>query len=165
MNLKSGVVMDTPSLTAFLAAGPGFSSSVFIPTAAHDSSSRYWAKKHGALLHPRPLSRARLCTMQDFSSSAYWNKFYSGGDDVSAKEAVTEWHVNGEALIAPLERLLGSPSASEELAILNVGCGTSTLWARYEGLRGEDSDAIPSCDKQFIIRVPLIDVHSVTVRV
>lgn len=102
----------------------------FVPTAARRSSSSSWARQRSRAVARRP----RLY-MQDFSSSLYWNKLYAGGDTRSSaaqEEAVSEWHVNGEALIAPLERLLGEPSASEseELSILNVGCGTSTLWAR-----------------------------------
>lgn len=71
--------------------------------------------------------------MQDFSSSLYWDKLYTGEDSSTNEAVVSEWHVEGDALVAPLVRLLGEPSEQgkgEELAILNVGCGTSTLWAR-----------------------------------
>lgn len=62
--------------------------------------------------------------MQDFSSSAYWDKVYA--EDPTAQS--TEWHLDGEALIEPLEKLLGPPT--DDRAILNVGCGTSSLWSR-----------------------------------
>lgn len=68
--------------------------------------------------------------MQDFSSPAYWNELYGGEYDSAQEAGRAEWHVGAEALIAPLERFLGPPKPREELAILNVGCGTSTLWER-----------------------------------
>lgn len=95
-----------------------------------------WARRIRSIpRNPRPLPCAgRLC-MQDFSSSAYWNNLYLRGGDGSgdiAQQITAEWHLDGDALISPLERLLGSPAEtpSEDVAILNVGCGTSTLWAR-----------------------------------
>lgn len=116
--------------------------------AAHRSSSSSWARRSTRAAMRRP----RLY-MQDFSSSLYWDKLYARGESSSSaaqEEAVSEWHVSGEALIAPLERLLGDPSASEseELAILNVGCGTSTLWARcvvvkWKSLRESASNCCP----------------------
>lgn len=78
--------------------------------------------------------------MQDFSSSVYWNKVYSSGEDDSGQQAVSEWHVEGDVFVEEVERLLsaGGPSATaaagmhrEEVAVLNVGCGTSTLWERW----------------------------------
>lgn len=66
-----------------------------------------------------------MCVSGDFSSSSYWNKLYT---EESATAQPTEWHLNAEALNEPLERLLGSPT--DDVAILNVGCGTSMLWAR-----------------------------------
>lgn len=79
--------------------------------------------------------------MQDFSSSAYWNKVYSSGEDDSGQQAVSEWHVEGDVFVEEVERLLpaGGPSSAtmhtaagrEEVAVLNVGCGTSTLWERW----------------------------------
>ena len=47
---------------------------------------------------------------------------------------MSPWHVEGDTRIAPLVRLLGDPAEQgkgEELAILNVGCDTITLSARY----------------------------------
>ena len=117
------------SAVSLTSTSKGIMSDAYTPTAARHGSSSSWARRRSRAV-PR---RARL-HMQDFSSPLYWNKLYGGGDSSSVvqEEAVSEWHVDGEALIAPLERLLGEPSASEseELAILNVGCGTSTLWAR-----------------------------------
>lgn len=57
----------------------------------------------------------------------YWNHLYDDEGSAASEEAVTEWHVDGQAMLAPLERLLPT---DKELSILNVGCGTSMLWAR-----------------------------------
>lgn len=95
------------------------------------SGSFGWARRRRGCAHPR--CRPRLLHMQDFSSSLYWDKLYTGEDSSTNEAVVSEWHVEGDALVAPLVRLLGEPSEQgkgEELAILNVGCGTSTLWAR-----------------------------------
>lgn len=78
---------------------------------------------------PRPVTE--LLRMQDFSSSAYWNRVYASGKDGGGQEAVREWHVDGEVVVQTVERLVGSPSStSEERAVLNVGCGQSTLSER-----------------------------------
>lgn len=75
--------------------------------------------------------------MQNFSSTAYWNKVYSSGQDDSGQQAVLEWHVEGDVFVEEVERLLpaGGPSATaagrEGVAVLNVGCGTSALWERW----------------------------------
>lgn len=83
---------------------------------------------------PHPVT-GRLC-MQDFSSSAYWNKVYSSGVDDSGQEAVAEWHVEGEVMAKAVERLVGDPAdGSEELTLLNIGCGRSTLWERWVCVR------------------------------
>lgn len=69
--------------------------------------------------------------MQDFSSSAYWNKVYISGVDDSGQEAVAEWHVPGEVMANAVKRLVGDPAADgQEKALLNIGCGQSTLWER-----------------------------------
>lgn len=69
--------------------------------------------------------------MQDFSSSAYWNKVYTSGVDDSGEEAVTEWHVEGGVMANAVDRLVGDPaSGTEEPTLLNIGCGKSTLWER-----------------------------------
>jgi len=72
--------------------------------------------------------KEQLC-MQDFSSSAYWNRVYASGEDDGGQEAVAEWHVDGEVVVQAVERLFGSPT-SEEFAVLNVGCGQSALSER-----------------------------------
>lgn len=70
--------------------------------------------------------------MQDFSSAGYWDDVYSSGKDGSGQDAVVEWHVEGEVLANVVEDLLGAPSAAgHDASILNVGCGTSSLWERY----------------------------------
>lgn len=78
--------------------------------------------------------------MEDFSSSAYWDKVYTSGEDgrsalgTLGQGAVAEWHVEGEVMVEAVGRLLGDASGAgvgEELAILNVGCGTSTMWERW----------------------------------
>lgn len=69
--------------------------------------------------------------MQDFASSAYWNKVYATGQDDSGQEAVEEWHVEGEVMANAVKRLAGDPPVqSEEPKLLNLGCGKSTLWER-----------------------------------
>lgn len=69
--------------------------------------------------------------MQDFSSSAYWNKVYTSGLDESGQEAVAEWHVEGDVMAKAVKRFVGDPTAGgEELTLLNIGCGKSTLWER-----------------------------------
>lgn len=142
--LSTAVMMDQapsapPAFLSAVLAGPRSTSKgimsyhAFLPIAVARrsiNSSSSWARRRTRAVPHRP----RLY-MQDFSSSLYWDKLYAGGErssSVAQEEAISEWHVCGDALIAPLERLLGEPSASEseELAILNVGCGTSTLWAR-----------------------------------
>lgn len=88
---------------------------------------------------PRPVGGGLF--MEDFSSSTYWDKVYTSGEDGSAlgQEAVSEWHVGGEVMVEAVDRLLGGASGArddggEELTILNVGCGTSTLWERWVSL-------------------------------
>lgn len=69
--------------------------------------------------------------MQDFSSSAYWNKVYTFGVDDSGEEAVAEWHVEGEVMANAVKSLVGDPAAGgDEHTLLNIGCGKSTLWER-----------------------------------
>lgn len=73
--------------------------------------------------------------MQDFSSSAYWNEVYTSSEEgcsALGQEAVAEWHVEGEVMVEAVGKLLDVSDAGgrEELAVLNVGCGTSTLWER-----------------------------------
>lgn len=86
------------------------------------------------LAHPyrrRPHPVMGRLYMQDFSSSAYWNKVYASGIDDSGQEAVAEWHVEGEVMADAVKRLVGDPAAGGvELALLNIGCGKSTLWER-----------------------------------
>ena len=69
--------------------------------------------------------------MHDFSSSAYWNAVYASGEDESGQKAVAEWHVDGDVVVQAVERLVGiPPSRREEPAVLNIGCGKSTLSER-----------------------------------
>lgn len=86
----------------------------------------YLPSKEKAILPPRRYDEAgrRVLSMQDYSSSAYWNKLYT--EEPPAR--MTEWHVDGATFVVQLERVLGPPS--ETAAILNVGCGTSDLWSR-----------------------------------
>lgn len=132
------MIVPAPSLAAFLAARP--------LSRVHHGNGRHDSATSTVVVHPWVLGSRRVSSgrqrphrrsprrlglyMQDFSSSAYWNKLYTGEDD-AAEEAVTEWHVTADALIAPLDRLLGYPADDKELEIMNIGCGTSTLWARY----------------------------------
>lgn len=80
---------------------------------------------------PGPHPATERLYMENFSSSAYWNKVYTSGIDDSGQEAVVEWHVEGEVMANAVERLVGDPaSGGEELTLLNIGCGKSTLWER-----------------------------------
>ena len=83
--------------------------------------------------HPRqPHPVTGRLHMQDFSSSAYWDKVYTCGIDDSGEAAVEEWHVGGEVMANAVKGLVGDPAAGreEELTLLNIGCGKSTLWER-----------------------------------
>lgn len=67
-----------------------------------------------------------MCTATgDFSSPLYWNELYAKS---AGAMQPTEWHLDADALNQPLERFLGP--ATEDVSILNVGCGTSLMWAR-----------------------------------
>ncbi|CAN0489990.1 unnamed protein product [Ectocarpus sp. 12 AP-2014] len=125
-------MVPPPPLTAFLAAGHRtFPPKTLFPMVVQGSSQRISSGWSGGTRRPLRIS------MQDFSSSAYWNEVYSSGEDDSGQQAVSEWHVEGDVFVEEVERLLpaGGPSATmhtatgrEEVAVLNVGCGTSTLW-------------------------------------
>ncbi|CAM9790646.1 unnamed protein product [Ectocarpus fasciculatus] len=128
-SIAASTMVPPPPLAAFLAAGHGtFSPKPLLPMVAQGSSRRITRGLSGATCRPLRIS------MQDFSSTAYWNKVYSSGQDDSGQQAVSEWHVEGDVFVEEVERLLpaGGPSATaagrEGVAVLNVGCGTSALW-------------------------------------
>lgn len=129
-----------PSFVAFLAGGQRNINVLhaFVQTTSqhHSQSDRLKSSRSSptiGLPRSRNASAGRLC-MNDFSSAGYWNQVYSSGKDGSGQDAVTEWHVEGEVLATAVEDLLGAPSATgHDAPILNVGCGTSSLWERCVG--------------------------------